>query len=54
VTRIQGTISERHAVSGDTALSLGRYFGTAPDVRLNMQRGFGLERAAEPVGLRRR
>jgi addiction module HigA family antidote len=47
VTRIQAIIGERRSITGDTALRLGRYFGTTPEFWLNMQRDFELERAAE-------
>ena len=31
VTRIQSIVSERRTITGDTALRLGRYFGTTPE-----------------------
>lgn len=46
MTRIQAIIAERRGVSGDTALRLGRYFGTSAEFWLNMQRDFELESAA--------
>jgi addiction module HigA family antidote len=52
VTRIQAIIGERRAITGDTALRLGRYFGTTPEFWLNMQRDFELEQAAETLGER--
>jgi addiction module HigA family antidote len=50
VTRIQAIVTERRAITGDTALRLGRYFGTTPEFWLNMQRDFELEHAAEALG----
>ena len=50
VTRIQAIIGERRSITGDTALRLGRYFGTTPEFWLNMQRDFELERATEVLG----
>jgi addiction module HigA family antidote len=50
ITRIQEIVAERRAVTGDTALRLGRYFGTTPEFWLNMQRDFELETAAERLG----
>lgn len=47
VTRIRAIIGERRGITGDTALRLGRYFGTTPEFWLNMQRDFELEQAAE-------
>jgi addiction module HigA family antidote len=52
VTRIQAIIGERRSITGDTALRLGRYFGTTPEFWLNMQRDFELEQAAEALGSR--
>jgi addiction module HigA family antidote len=50
VTRIQAVISERRAITGDTALRLGRYFDTTPEFWLNMQRDYELDRAVEALG----
>jgi addiction module HigA family antidote len=52
ITRIQAIVSERRAITGDTALRLARYFGTTPEFWLNMQRDFELEQAAEVLGER--
>jgi antitoxin HigA-1 len=49
VTRIQAIISERRAITGDTALRLGRYFSTSPEFWLNLQRDYELEQAAETL-----
>ena len=50
ITRIQEIAAERRAITGDTALRLGRYFGTTPEFWLNMQRDFELETAEEKLG----
>jgi addiction module HigA family antidote len=50
VTRIQEIAAERRALTGDTALRLGRYFGTTPEFWFNMQRDYELETAAEKLG----
>ena len=52
VTRIQAIIRERRSITGDTALRLGRYFGTTPEFWLNLQRDYELEQAAETLGER--
>jgi addiction module HigA family antidote len=52
VTRIQDIVAERRAITGDTALRLARYFGTTPELWLNMQRDFELETAAGVLGRR--
>ncbi len=50
VTRIQAIVTERRAITGDTALRLARYFDTTPEFWLNLQRDYELERAAEALG----
>ncbi len=50
VTRIQQILACRRSITGDTALRLGRYFGTTPELWLNMQRDYELETAAEALG----
>ena len=50
VTRIRAILAERRGISGDTALRLGRYFGTSAEFWLNMQRDFELESAAVALG----
>jgi addiction module HigA family antidote len=50
VTRIQDIAAERRAITGDTALRLGRYFDTTPEFWLNMQRDFDLRTARAALG----
>ncbi len=50
VSRVQALVAERRSVTGDTALRLGRYFGTTPEFWLNMQRDYDLETAEIKVG----
>lgn len=50
ISRIQALIDERRSVTGDTALRLGRYFGTTPEFWLNMQRDCDLEHAEMKAG----
>ena len=50
VSRIQAIIDEKRGITGDTALRLGRYFGTTPEFWLNMQRDFELETAQIQAG----
>ncbi|HEY5300413.1 MAG TPA: HigA family addiction module antitoxin [Acetobacteraceae bacterium] len=52
VTRVQAIVAERRGISGDTALRLARYFGTTPELWLNMQRDWELETAADALGAR--
>jgi addiction module HigA family antidote len=41
--RIHDIVHERRAISADTALRLGRYFRTAPELWMNLQTHFELE-----------
>src|SRR5271169_6863767 len=52
VTRVQAIVAERRGITGDTALRLGRYFGTSPEFWLNMQRDYELKTAAKALGAR--
>jgi addiction module HigA family antidote len=42
-TRIERLASEKTPVTPDTALRLGRYFGTSPDFWLNIQARYDIE-----------
>ena len=44
-TRIQDIIDGRRGVSADTALRLGRYFGTSAELWMGLQDGYELELA---------
>jgi addiction module HigA family antidote len=39
--RISQIIARKRAISADTALRLARYFGTSPDLWMNLQKTFG-------------
>jgi antitoxin HigA-1 len=45
VTRINRIIKGKSAITADTALRLGRYFGTTAQLWLNMQSRYDLEKA---------
>ena len=48
--RISDIVRERRGLTADTAIRLGRYFGTDPRFWLNMQQGYELSKAqAETV-----
>jgi antitoxin HigA-1 len=49
-TRIERIAAEQIGISTDTALRLGRYFGTTPDFWLNLQRDFEVETLTRSVG----
>ena len=44
-TRVNDIVNERRAISADTALRLGRYFGTTAEFWLNLQTAFELRSA---------
>ena len=52
VNRITGILNGQRGVSADTALRLARYFGTTPQVWLNLQQTYDLRRAEIAVGPR--
>jgi len=45
VTRINRIVKGKSAITADTALRLGRYFGTTAQLWLNMQSRYDLEKA---------
>jgi addiction module HigA family antidote len=47
MTRISEIVHERRAVTADTALRLGRFFGTSPEFWLNLQARHDLEIARD-------
>ena len=46
-TRIERLAREETPVTADTALRLGRYFGTTPQFWMNLQAQYDLERAED-------
>jgi addiction module HigA family antidote len=48
--RISQNIAGKRPVSADTALRLGRYFGTTPDFWMNLQKTYGLDLARQSLG----
>ena len=48
--RITQIIRGRRGISGDTALRLGRWFGTGPDIWMNLQKNYELRLAAQEIG----
>ncbi len=49
-TRINEILQGKRAISADTALRLGRFFGNAPEFWMNLQSAYGLELAARSTG----
>ncbi|MXV99788.1 MAG: HigA family addiction module antidote protein [Holophagales bacterium] len=50
VSRITGILNGRRAVTGDTALRLGRFFGTSGEFWLNLQKLYELRLAERENG----
>ena len=50
VNRITEILNGRRAVTGDTALRLGRFFGTSGEFWLNLQKLYELRRAQQTTG----
>jgi addiction module HigA family antidote len=48
--RITEIIRGKRGISGDTALRLGRWFGTGPDIWMNLQKNYELRLAAREIG----
>lgn len=48
--RITGILNEERAVTADTALRLGHWFGTSAEMWLNMQKLYELRLAEQEVG----
>ncbi|HEY2070479.1 MAG TPA: HigA family addiction module antitoxin [Rhizomicrobium sp.] len=48
--RITGILNEERAITADTALRLGHWFGTSADMWLNMQKLYELRLAEQEVG----
>jgi addiction module HigA family antidote len=48
--RISHIVSGKRAITADTALRLGRYFGTSPDLWMNLQKTYELDLARKEVG----
>lgn len=48
--RISEILRGRRAITGDTALRLGHWFGTSPQFWINLQTSYELRRATEIAG----
>lgn len=49
-TRIERIVAEQIGISGDTALRLGRVFGTGPELWMNLQARYEVETARLAIG----
>jgi addiction module HigA family antidote len=50
VNRITAIINGQRAITADTALRLGHWFGTSPEFWLNLQKLYELRRAQAEIG----
>ena len=50
--RISQIVHGKRAVTADTAMRLGRYFGTSAEVWMRLQARYDLEKAREEIGER--
>ena len=48
--RVTGILNGHRAITGDTALRLGHFFGTSPEFWLNLQSLYELRLAEQKVG----
>ncbi|MBZ5524764.1 MAG: HigA family addiction module antidote protein [Acidobacteriia bacterium] len=48
--RISQIIAGKRAITADTALRLGRYFGTTPDLWMNLQKTYDLDLVRKQLG----
>jgi antitoxin HigA-1 len=48
--RLTEIIRGKRGISGDTALRLGRWFGTGPEIWMNLQKNYELKVAAQEIG----
>jgi len=48
--RISQILAGKRTITADTALRLGRYFGTGPQIWLNLQQAYDLDVAQQQAG----
>ena len=48
--RVPQIIAGKRSISADTALRLGKWFGTTPDFWLNLQKSYELRKAVLEIG----
>lgn len=48
--RLTQIIAGKRGITGDTALRLGRWFGTGPDIWMNLQKNYELRLAERDIG----
>src|ERR1035441_8330775 len=48
--RVSQILARKRAISADSALRLARYFGTTPDLWMNLQKTYELDLARQQLG----
>jgi addiction module HigA family antidote len=48
--RVTQIINGKRAITADTAIRLGRWFGTGPQIWLNLQKAYELDLALQTIG----
>jgi addiction module HigA family antidote len=48
--RLTQIMAGKRGISADTALRLGKWFGTGPDIWMNLQKNYELRLAAQEIG----
>jgi len=48
--RISQIVTGKRAITADTALRLGRWFGTGPNIWLNLQQAYELDLVRQEIG----
>ena len=48
--RVSQIINRKRDVTADTALRLGRFFGTGPELWMNLQKSYDLDKAKAELG----
>jgi len=48
--RVNEIVNEKRGITADTALRLGRFFGTTPEFWMNLQKRYELECARREIG----
>jgi addiction module HigA family antidote len=49
--RLTRIIAGKRGITGDTALRLGKWFGTGPDIWMNLQKNYELRIAEQEMGV---
>jgi addiction module HigA family antidote len=48
--RVSQIIAKKRSITADTALRLGKWFGTTPEFWLNLQKSYELRKAEQEIG----